>query len=342
MNFGTGLITLGDMDRSFIFAPSQAATLTNNFVSLGGKLQGNANARFDGTVTMNGDLVLDSVIDYDGLHLVLTSDRQLRLYAQLNPPGTTFSSQVSGSNHVLTVTQSFGAGQARYIFNGPGGWDIGGLRKIGVANLLLYADGATFFSGIAANGGTVSIEEGRLGCNTSYDGTFNVGFPLVLKSPGIIQAATVHVMGGGSISGDSTVTGAATVGTDGTPGTLAPGLDGSGTLSVSSHLTLGANARLLFEIDTPGVAGNGVNDLLVVTGNLTLDGTLDVAALAGFSVGTYPLITYTGTFSDNGLEMGTVPLPHKYAYAVTHDALAKTVALKVTRRPPSGTLIQIR
>ncbi|MEI9895275.1 MAG: hypothetical protein WDN28_15635 [Chthoniobacter sp.] len=38
-------------------------------------------------------------------------------------------------------------------------------------------------------------------------------------------------------------------------------------------------------MSTPNVVGGGVNDLTIVNGNLTLDGTLNVTGGAGFAPG---------------------------------------------------------
>ena len=49
-----------------------------------------------------------------------------------------------------------------------------------------------------------------------------------------------------------------------------------------------------------------------VTGDLTLAGTLNVTALPGFAAGTYTLITYTGTLTDeDGLQIANLPANSK-------------------------------
>jgi hypothetical protein len=67
--------------------------------------------------------------------------------------------------------------------------------------------------------------------------------------------------------------------------------------------SLTSGSFLKFELATPGVVGGGVNDLLSVAGPFTLDGTLQVTELAGFGTGTYRLADYTGTFTNNGLNL---------------------------------------
>lgn len=125
------------------------------------------------------------------------------------------------------------------------------------------------------------------------------------------------VAGGPTVLNDGTHTGTATVGANGTlggsgsisgavtvlaGGVLAPG-SSPGTMTVGD-LNLSSGAGLNFELDVAGAVGGGINDLIVVNGNLTLDGTLNVDGLANFAGGVYRLINYTGTLTDNGLDIG--------------------------------------
>ena len=58
--------------------------------------------------------------------------------------------------------------------------------------------------------------------------------------------------------------------------------------------------------------GGGVNDLIAIAGDLTLDGTLNVAALPGFTTGAYRLMNYGGTLIDNVLDFGVMPTGFAY------------------------------
>ena len=120
--------------------------------------------------------------------------------------------------------------------------------------------------------------------------------------------------------------------------TLAPG-NSPGTLSVS-NLVLLPDAILDFELSTPGVVGSGVNDLVRVGGLVTgdgalyLDGTLNVIGLSGFDSGTYTLFTYTGTLTDNGLEVGEAPTGLDYTIDLTSPGeVLLQVALAVGSQP---------
>ncbi|HEY0012212.1 MAG TPA: autotransporter domain-containing protein [Allosphingosinicella sp.] len=106
--------------------------------------------------------------------------------------------------------------------------------------------------------------------------------------------------------------------------TISPGGTGIGTLTVAS-LSLSNGSRLRYDLGVPGRVGGADNDLIDVTGNLVLDGTLDVVAAPGFGDGVYRLFNYGGTLTDNGLAIGTAP-DARYSF---QTALAGQVNLVV-------------
>ncbi len=77
-----------------------------------------------------------------------------------------------------------------------------------------------------------------------------------------------------------------------------------------------------------GTAGGGINDLTIVNGDLTLAGTLGVSALTGFGAGVYELFAYTGTLTDTGLSLGT--LPTGFGYKLDETSTPGEVLLDVT------------
>jgi T5SS/PEP-CTERM-associated repeat protein/autotransporter-associated beta strand protein len=87
---------------------------------------------------------------------------------------------------------------------------------------------------------------------------------------------------------------------------LSAGGTGVGAVTLAS-LSLAQESILRFDLGEAGVAGGANNDLVTVTGNLTLDGTLNVNARPGFGDGVYRLIDYGGTLTDNGLALGSIP-----------------------------------
>ncbi len=75
--------------------------------------------------------------------------------------------------------------------------------------------------------------------------------------------------------------------------------------------------------------------MTIVNGNLTLAGTLNVSALAGFGAGVYQLFNYTGSLTDNGLALGT--LPAGFTYKID-ELTPGQVNLDVASVPEPGTL----
>lgn len=81
-----------------------------------------------------------------------------------------------------------------------------------------------------------------------------------------------------------------------------------------------------------GMIGSGINDLISVTGNLTLDGTLLVDGLPGFTTGTYRLFNYTGALNDSGLSLDA-PFLAAYPGSAIDTATAGQVNLVVVPEP---------
>jgi hypothetical protein len=164
-------------------------------------------------------------------------------------------------------------------------WDNGGKALIiGNADGIAAATGNVLTVG---TGGTVI----RTGFLTITDGnTLNL-------AGGLIQAVTTSsgtVRGFGKVSGNATIT---------SGGLLCPA-NSLGPLTFSNNLTLASNATTTVQL------GTNFNST-VVSGNLTLSGTLNITDGGGFTSGTYALFRYGGTLTTNGspsiLRIGTVP-----------------------------------
>ncbi|KQZ73892.1 hypothetical protein ASE06_16385 [Sphingopyxis sp. Root214] len=194
----------------------------------------------------------------------------------------TTASFASARQFDLTGAGSFltDAGTTLTLTGSLGG--VGGLTKTGAGTLVL--------GGTGSHRGGTTVGAGTLFVNGDYAG--------VTGRTSVASGATLG--GTGTIGGDMTLADGAT---------LAPGAGGVGTLTIGGNLSLASGTRLAFELGEAGVAGGALNDLVNVGGNLTLDGTIDVAAPAGgaFDVGVYRLFNYGGALTDNGLSLGTLP-----------------------------------
>ena len=135
----------------------------------------------------------------------------------------------------------------------------------------------------------------------SYSGATNVTAG-TLQVDGLLTQSAVTVFSGATLSGQGTIAQDVTVENG---GTLAPG-PGAQTLTVG-NLTLNQNSILDYSLSTPGVVGLGVNSLVDVNGNLTLDGILNVGNGGSFGAGAYRLLNYTGVLDDETLHLGILP-----------------------------------
>ncbi|WP_430825421.1 autotransporter outer membrane beta-barrel domain-containing protein [Brevundimonas diminuta] len=75
------------------------------------------------------------------------------------------------------------------------------------------------------------------------------------------------------------------------------------TLNIVGDLVLDANAQIHAALGDPDT-----RSLFNVTGDLVLDGILNIEDIGGFSPGVYRLIDYAGALTDNGLKLGVLPV----------------------------------
>nr|WP_253201561.1 autotransporter outer membrane beta-barrel domain-containing protein [Sphingomonas quercus] len=197
--------------------------------------------------------------------------------------------------------------QSGVIAGNPGNPDPGALIKTGGGRLVLT--GANTYAGPTdVRAGTLLIE----GDQSAATGPTSV-------------AAGATLGGGGRIGGGVAIA-------DG--GILAPG-QGAGTLTINGGLALSPGAILNYELGAANVAGGPLNDLVVVGGDLLLDGLLNVRVADGgtFGPGLYRLFDYAGTLTDRGLTTGDMPVASGY---VVQTAIARQVNLIVGAQTSGG------
>lgn len=184
---------------------------------------------------------------------------------------------------------------------------------------------------VGASGGVTKTDLGTLilnGANT-YGFLTNVNAGTLLINGSVAGGGSALVVGvNGTIGGTGTSRGGVI------SGTLAPGgLNAAGTLTFNGPLTLNASATLRYQLGQAGTAGGTLNDLAVVNGALTLNGTLHVTQSAGgsFLQGVYRLFDYTGILTDNVLDVGTLPAGFT---GVVQTSIANQVNLIASGAPP--------
>jgi autotransporter-associated beta strand protein len=176
------------------------------------------------------------------------------------------------NNFLLNSTGGFG-GTAPLTLTGS--VDLNGPRSLTVSNTAL-----TTFAGVVSNGSLTKTGAGALALNNSTGNTYTGG---TLVSAGILNvnntsgsgtgAGAISVAAAGTLSGNFSISGAALIN-----GTLSPG-NSPGTANFGSSLSFGTAANTLMEL-----ASAASFDKLNVAGLLTLDGTITVNTIGGFTV----------------------------------------------------------
>lgn len=251
-----------------------------------------------------------------------------------------------------------------------GGTTIGGVNSSGVAtfggnitlntnaNVTAAGGGTVVLNGVVSGGFSVT----KLGAGTvvlTNINTFSAGMSvsngtlLVNNSTGSgTGPGAVVINNGAALGGTGSVNGAVSTTTG---GHLAPGSSAAGILTVSNTLSVATNTFLDLDLNQPNMApGTGGNDLMAVkgstgaNGNLTLSSNLTVRVNAGasFGVGTYTLMTYTGTLTDNsaGLTGWSAVVTngasiYLYAFSATSSSVVMNVsAATIATQPASGIL----
>ena len=197
--------------------------------------------------------------------------------------------------------------------------------QIGSSSLAL--NGALNGSGILdllnTSTGTLAIN----GNGSSFSGgAYVYGGELLVN--GVFGSAVI-CEAGGTLAGNGTVSGLADI-----FGALLPGTAGtSGTFNAAGGLTLESGATLTNDLST---TVNGTNDLVVVTGDLTVNGnTIVLNPLHGsLQNGVYPLITYTGNLNGSFNGVQTVS-PSAYTLTLTNitTTTPKEIAVVVFGTP---------
>ena len=191
---------------------------------------------------------------------------------------------------------------SRFHFTGGSGsadasWEVDGWISSGISDSTVHL-GELSGSGVVSSGGggtNVTFSIGGRNASSSYAGIVTGGAHLVKVGTGTLTLAGANTYTGATTVSNGTLLVNGSLGTGGrhgrrppqrsaaaarsgdrspSSGTLAPG-GPVGTLTVSNNLVLAAGATLAFELGTN-------SDRVAVAGNLTLDGTLNVADAGGF------------------------------------------------------------
>jgi autotransporter-associated beta strand protein len=212
-----------------------------------------------------------------------------------NFTGTIQNGVGGAAAQALTLTAASG-GRVNFtasIIRSPSGTGTGTLDTITKTGL-----GTVALSGTDNNWqGATTVQQGALlvnGIIVSGGSGITVNSGATLGGFGTINR-DVNILAGGVFStGDFNTSGVST----------------TGTLTVVGNLAFANTSTLKFDL-------GAISDTASVSGNLTLDGILDVTAASGFGAGTYTLLSYSGTFVNNTLTLNTLPAGFNYALDVS-------------------------
>ncbi len=192
------------------------------------------------------------------------------------------------------------------------------ITKLGAGTLVLSGSSINATGGARVSEGTLLINGTMVAYTTTQVNATDTG---VLGGTGTILRNVVFEAGangsGRLNAGDSAVNGGI--------GTLTIGTSGT-----NRNLTLLSNTQLTFDLKS-----TAVHDLVVVNGNLTLDGVLNLEDKGVTALSDFLLIRYTGTLTNNGLDIGTIPVGWNVALDLT---TANEVWLRMNAIPEPSTV----
>jgi len=292
----------------------------------------------DGSLTLQGGTGA-SISFAGGIDISTSSTTTI----QLN--GTTTDGQVSAAY----LSGGFNSTNSKII----GGTDV----QTVTSTLNLTGDAGTFlaktYSGQISNGGssrvtaihkTGSMTQIFQGVNTYSGGTIvSAGTLLVNNSSGsgtgtgTVSVASGATFGGGNAAGTTGLVGGLVSLNSG--GHLAPGVNDLGRLTLQSGLTLNSTGGSILDMEL-----GTTSDLLRIsagtfTGNSSGLTLVNISAAAGFGLGTYTLIDWTGATASgvtaSDFQLNAVPS----GYTGSFNVVGSTLQLTVTAIPEPSCML---
>jgi autotransporter-associated beta strand protein len=305
---GTGTLTgtsyafeSGTASLNLAGASAVLTKTTGGTVTLSG-----ANSYTGGTIVTGGTLALGGSNVLADSGAVTVNGGTLAIAGNSDTVGvvTLTSGSITGSGGTLT-------GSSYALASGNISANLGGSGTVTktTAGLVTLSGTSSTVGAVNVSGGTLELATGA----ALNAGLVTVSNAATLDIDGTLTAPTgVNVNAGGTLEGAGTIAGNVNL-----DGILAPG-NSPGTLSINGNLNLTSSSVLNFELnETNTVAGSNINDLVAITGDLVLDGTLNVpdasTPLTWTTSGTdlapikWTLFTFTGTLTNNGLTLGSLP-----------------------------------
>lgn len=295
MNIADSLLTLADN----VTAASAMLNLTGTAKAV---LTNNASAG-NATVNVSKDSTLALEENASGGNATVNNSGLMTFADYAMAENTVVKNLAGGKVDISAVDSATSIGS----LSGAGNVELGN-KELSLGNLHLDDTISGIISG--NDGSLVKIGDGTLtltGDNT-YTGTTDVNEGVLLVN-GNQSAATgqVTVKSGATLGGNGIIGGAVDV-LDDAHITAGAAINSVGKLTTGS-LTLSDNAQLDYQFGQAYTPGGAFNDLIDVNGDLTLDGKLNIETSPGgsFDVGVYRVINYTGTLTNNVMDIANAP-----------------------------------
>ncbi|MDD5349297.1 MAG: autotransporter-associated beta strand repeat-containing protein, partial [Chthoniobacteraceae bacterium] len=213
----------------------------------------------------------------------------------------TFAGLSGTSSNAVITNGASDAAATLTVYNGSDNTFAGKIQNgtgTGAVSFVKGGAGTLTLSGANNYSGSTSLFGGKTVVSGSLSATSSV---LVAKGAELNLTATGLVNQGATITLNGQLSGSGSVGSlnVGDTGVVSPGNDGAfGTLS-TGDFTLTSTSQVNFDLSASSHAtGGGMNDLIAVIGNLTLDGQININVIGGnLTAGTYALFTYTGSLT---------------------------------------------
>lgn len=295
MNIADSLLTLADNVTA-------ASAMLNLMGTAKAVLTNNASAG-NATVNVSKDSTLALEENASGGNATVNNSGLMTFADYAMAGNTVVKNLVGGKVDISAVDSATSIGS----LSGAGNVELGN-KELSLGNLHLDDTISGIISG--NDGSLVKIGDGTLtltGDNT-YTGTTDVNEGVLLVN-GNQSAATgqVTVKSGATLGGNGIIGGAVDV-LDDAHITAGAAINSVGKLTTGS-LTLSDNAQLDYQFGQAYTPGGAFNDLIDVNGDLTLDGKLNIETSPGgsFDVGVYRVINYTGTLTNNVMDIANAP-----------------------------------
>jgi len=186
----------------------------------------------------------------------------------LNPLSSIVDNAALAFNRTDTITQGT---HFNSVISGAGG-----ILQKGIGGTTILTGANTYSGNTTISNGTLQLTgTGAIASSPIIDVALGSFFDVSTVTGGYTLGASQTLKGKGTVTGPMTVA-----------GTLSPGAS-TGTIYVTGATTL--NGTFSVDVET-----GGGSDLLAVTGNLTLGGSLTIADLSKLVYPTYTIATYTG------------------------------------------------